>query len=68
MRGTRTSDVKSFTTLWLTLLSVGLVIAGAARAEVRDIWAGKDLGVSNDGFTAKVPRHGAAMVRVKDSR
>ncbi len=38
------------------------------RAEVRDLWARKDLGVFNDGFTAKVPPHGAAMVRVKEIR
>jgi alpha-galactosidase len=34
-------------------------------AGVRDLWAHKDLGVSQDHFTTQVPRHGVALVKVK---
>jgi alpha-galactosidase len=33
-------------------------------AAVRDLWAKKDLGKSAASFTAKVPSHGAAMLRI----
>jgi len=34
-------------------------------AGVRDLWAHKDVGVFQDHFTAQVPRHGVALVKVK---
>ena len=34
-------------------------------AGVRDLWAHKDLGVFQEQFTAQVPRHGVALVKVK---
>jgi alpha-galactosidase len=33
-------------------------------AAVRDLWAKKDLGKSTATFTAKVPSHGVAMLRI----
>jgi alpha-galactosidase len=33
--------------------------------QVRDLWRQKDLGKFKDAFTAKVPRHGVVLVRVK---
>ncbi len=33
-------------------------------ATVRDLWAKKDLGKSTATFTAKVPSHGVAMLRI----
>jgi alpha-galactosidase len=32
--------------------------------KVRDLWRQKDLGIQNESFTAKVPRHGAVMIKV----
>lgn len=40
-----------------------LGIAGAAN--VRDLWARKDLGAREDGFSAAVPRHGAVVILVR---
>ncbi|MDE3150688.1 MAG: glycoside hydrolase family 27 protein [Gemmatimonadota bacterium] len=34
------------------------------KAEVRDLWAHKDLGVMQDRYRATVPSHGVVMVRV----
>lgn len=34
------------------------------KAEVRDLWAHKDLGVMEDRYRATVPSHGVVMVRV----
>lgn len=34
-------------------------------ASVRDLWAKRDLGVVRDHFTAEVPKHGVALVKVK---
>lgn len=34
-------------------------------ATVRDLWARKDLGTFKQSFTAQVPRHGVAMLRMK---
>jgi alpha-galactosidase len=34
------------------------------RQAVRDLWQRRDLGVAQDKFTAKVPRHGAVLVRI----
>jgi alpha-galactosidase len=34
---------------------------------VRDLWRQKDLGVYNNQFEAKVPRHGVALVRIFDT-
>jgi alpha-galactosidase len=33
-------------------------------ASVRDLWAGKDLGVSTESYSAEVPSHGVVVVRV----
>ena len=41
----------------------GIGIKGPAG--VRDLWAHKDLGVFQEQFTAQVPRHGVALVKVK---
>jgi alpha-galactosidase len=37
-------------------------VSGAQR--VRDLWQQKDLGTFRDSFTARVPRHGAMLVKV----
>jgi alpha-galactosidase len=34
-------------------------------ASVRDLWAKTDLGVVQDHFTAKVPKHGVVLVKIK---
>jgi len=34
-------------------------------AQVRDLWARKDLGTVQEKYTAEVPKHGAAMIKVK---
>jgi alpha-galactosidase len=34
-------------------------------AEVRDLWARKDLGVFKGNFTTQVPKHGVVLVRIK---
>ena len=34
-------------------------------AQVRDLWARKDLGVFEEKYTANVPGHGVVLVRVK---
>lgn len=34
------------------------------RRRVRDLWRQKDLGPATGAFTARVPRHGVAMVRI----
>ncbi len=34
-------------------------------AQVRDLWTRQDLGVSNDHFTADVPKRGVVLIRVK---
>jgi alpha-galactosidase len=31
---------------------------------VRDLWRQQDLGTKDGGYTVKVPRHGAALIRV----
>jgi alpha-galactosidase len=36
----------------------------ALGASVRDLWAGKDLGVSTESYSAEVPSHGVVVVRV----
>ncbi len=40
-------------------------IGAPSSASVRDLWARKDLGSFTGSFTAKVPRHGVALVKVK---
>jgi alpha-galactosidase len=35
------------------------------KPKVRDLWAHKDLGSVADGFSANVPSHGVAMIRVQ---
>lgn len=37
----------------------------AVRQSVRDLWRQKDLGVFEGEFTAKVPRHGVLLLRVR---
>ena len=34
-------------------------------AQVRDLWARKALGTLSDKYTAEVPQHGAALIKVK---
>jgi alpha-galactosidase len=34
-------------------------------AQVRDLWARKDLGTMAEKYTVEVPRHGAALIKVK---
>ena len=34
-------------------------------AQVRDLWARKDLGTLTEQYTVEVPRHGAALIKVK---
>jgi alpha-galactosidase len=36
----------------------------ALGVSVRDLWAGKDLGVSTESYSAEVPSHGVVVVRV----
>jgi len=65
--------------LWDGTVAVGLFNRGPKRTEVvarwshlglrgrhpvRDLWQQKDLGVFGDSFTAQVPAHGAALVKV----
>ena len=37
----------------------------AGSATVRDLWVGKNLGSMHGSYTASVPRHGVAMIKVK---
>jgi alpha-galactosidase len=34
-------------------------------AQVRDLWARKDLGTFQEKYTAEVPKHGAALIKIK---
>jgi alpha-galactosidase len=36
-----------------------------ATAKVRDLWAGRDLGVLHGSYTARVPRHGVVMLKLQ---
>ena len=38
-----------------------------ARQRVRDLWRQKDLGISENQFSAQVPRHGVVLVRLMKS-
>ena len=38
------------------------------RCAVRDLWAGKELGVYQDGFAPRVNQHGAALYKVRARR
>jgi alpha-galactosidase len=40
-------------------------LAPSAAAQVRDLWARKDLGSLRDHFTAEVEPHGVVMVRIQ---
>jgi alpha-galactosidase len=40
----------------------------APSASVRDLWRKQDLGTFRDGYSAQVPPHGVAMVRISASR
>ncbi len=40
-------------------------LAAGVEAQVRDLWAKKDLGAFKDRFTARVPSHDVAMIRVQ---
>jgi alpha-galactosidase len=47
-------------------ISVRFPTIGLGRsAGVRDLWARKDLGKIQDRYTTEVPRHGAALIKVK---
>jgi alpha-galactosidase len=47
-------------------ISVRFAAIGVGHsARVRDLWAGKDLGTMAEKYTAQVPRHGAALIKVK---
>jgi len=47
-------------------ISVRFATLGLGHAaEVRDLWARKDLGRLADKYTTDVPRHGAALIKVK---
>jgi alpha-galactosidase len=35
-----------------------------ASAKVRDLWEHKDLGVMHDSYTAEVPKHGVAFIKI----
>ena len=54
-RGEDAEDIK------LDFSAVGV----PASASVRDLWGQKDLGNFTGSFTAKVPRHGVVLVKVK---
>ncbi len=41
------------------------VIGAGHSARVRDLWARKDLGTFAEKYTVNVPRHGAALIKVK---
>jgi alpha-galactosidase len=47
-------------------ISVRFETIGAGHsARVRDLWARKDLGTFTEKYTANVPRHGTALIKVK---
>jgi alpha-galactosidase len=47
-------------------ISVRFAAIGVGRsAQVRDLWARKDLGTMTEKYTAQVPRHGAVLIKVK---
>jgi alpha-galactosidase len=47
-------------------ISVRFATIGVGHsARVRDLWTGKDLGIMAEKYTAQVPRHGAALIKVK---
>jgi alpha-galactosidase len=47
-------------------VSVRLATLGLGHsAQVRDLWARKDLGTLKERYTAEVPQHGAALLKVK---
>ncbi len=47
----------------MTLRFQDIGVAGAAN--LRDLWAHKDLGTFNGSYTTKVPRHGVVMLKVE---
>ena len=47
-------------------ITVRFAAIGAGHAaQVRDVWARKDLGTISEKYTKQVPRHGAALIKVK---
>jgi alpha-galactosidase len=40
-------------------------VGGPESASVRDLWARKDLGTFTGSFSAKVPKHGVVLIKVK---
>ncbi|GHV03437.1 alpha-galactosidase [Spirochaetia bacterium] len=46
-------------------LACPLSALGISRAEVRDLWAGKDLGSASEAVSAKIGPHGAALFRLR---
>jgi alpha-galactosidase len=47
----------------VTVLLRELGVADGVR--VRDLWAKQDLGTARTSFTAKVPRHGVVLVKMR---
>jgi alpha-galactosidase len=51
---------------WENSITVNLAGVGVhGAAQVRDLWAHKDLGKFTGKFTAEVPKHGAVLIEVK---
>ncbi len=51
---------------WENPITVNLAEIGIDKAaQVRDLWAHKDLGKFTGKFTAQVPKHGAVLIEVK---
>ena len=51
---------------WENPITVNLAEVGIDKAaQVRDLWAHKDLGKFTGKFTAQVPKHGAVLIEVK---
>jgi alpha-galactosidase len=47
-------------------ISVRFAAIGVGHsAQVRDLWARKDLGTIAEKYTAEVPTHGAVLIKVK---
>jgi alpha-galactosidase len=49
----------------ITVSWTSLGYPGHLAAQVRDLWAGRDMGSAQDSFSANVPSHGVVMITVK---
>ena len=58
-RGAKSAEVKVF---WTDL---GLK---EDRMKVRDLWARRDLGIFDEGYTVSVPSHGAVLLKVTEDK